>query len=111
MNFPHSGETAVSEQRIVGVIEMIQGAFRGALDGTPARVMQTTDSGYIVELLKANRMFMKGDQVYIGNQDFSPLRASRQATGFRGVGFTLIEEPAVLDALRQKFLREWAIAA
>ena len=101
----------MSEQQVIGVIGMIQGAFRGALDGTPARVMHTTQSGYIVELLKSHGVFMKGDQVYVGNEDFSSLRASRQDAGSRGVVFPLIEEPAIIDALRKKFLREWATAA
>ena len=105
MNFPHIGETAVSEQRVIG---MINGAYRGALDGTPARVRSTTQSGYIVELLKANGVFMQGDHVYVGDEDFSPLRASLQDARYRGVVYPLIEESAVIDALRTKFLQAWA---
>ena len=108
MNFPHIGETAVSQQRVIG---MIKGAYRGALDGTPARVRSTTQSGYIVELLKSNGVFMKGDQVYVGDEDFSPLRASLQDAGYRGVVFPLIEESDVIDTLRTKFLQEWSTAA
>ena len=98
----------MSEQRVIGTIK---GVYRGALESIPARVMIPTESGYIVELLESNGVFMKGDQVYVDDVDFSPLRASLQDAGYRGVVFPLIEESDVIDTLRTKFLQEWSTAA
>ena len=108
MNFPDIGETALREQPVVGTIK---GAFRGALDGTPARVMSRTESGYIVELLVSKGTFIKGDKVYVDDEDFHPLKASSKDTGHRGFILSLIEESDVIDALREKFIQEWTTAA
>ena len=108
MNFPDIGETALREQPVVGTIKA---ALRGALDGTPARVMSRTEFGYIVELLASKGAFVKGDKVYVDDEDFYPLKASIEDTGHRGFILSLIEESDVIDALREKFIQEWATAA
>ena len=108
MNFPHIGETALREQPVLGTIK---GVLRGALDGIPARVVSRTEFGYIVELLASKGAFRKGDKVYVDDGDFYPLQVFIKAMEPRGAIFSLIEESAIIDALREKFIQEWAIAA
>ena len=48
------------KQPIVGTIK---GVFRGALDGTLARLIGRTKFGYTVELLGSKGAFLKGDKV------------------------------------------------
>ena len=107
MNFPDIGETALREQPVVGTIKA---ALRGALDGTPARVMSRTEFGYIVELLASKGAFVKGDKVYVDDGDFYHSGASIKEARHRGVIFSLIEESDVIDGLRKKFIREWSTA-
>ena len=108
MNFPNIGETALSEQSVVG---MIKGAFRGTLDGVPASVMSKTELGYIVELLASKDPFMKGDKVYVDKGHFYQFEAAIKAAEHHDMPFSLIEESDIIDALRRKFIREWSNAA
>jgi|SRR5215468_3175576 len=108
MNFPDVGETALSEQRVIGTIK---GVLRGALDGTPVRVVSRTEFGYVVELLVSKGIFIEGDKLYIDDENFYPLKTSIEEAGYRGVVFSLIEEPDIIDALRKRFLQEWSTAA
>jgi hypothetical protein len=98
----------VSEQPILGTIKDM---LRGALDGILARIVSRTDFGYIVELLASKGAFRKGDKVYVDDGDFYPLKGLSKATGHRGAIFSLIEESDVIDALREKFIQQWSIAA
>ena len=76
----------MKQKMLVGTIH---GAFDGALDGMPARLLRTGKFGYTVELLASKDTFQQGDHVHLSVTEFevdqrtrhedSPRQRKRQA--------------------------------
>ena len=57
----------MKQKMLVGTIH---GAFDGALDGMPARLLRTGKFGYTVELLASKDTFHQGDHVHLSVTEF-----------------------------------------
>ena len=52
------------------LVGTIRGAFQGALDGIPARLVRVRKFGYTVELLASRHQFQAGDRVHLSPAEF-----------------------------------------
>ena len=93
------------------MIGTISGPYCGALDGVLARLLSRTEFGNIVELLEAKGIFDKGAKVCVEDQEFHPLEEKGQNAKRRPSAIPLIEDSETIEALRAKYIQEWARAS
>jgi hypothetical protein len=94
--------------RKLSIVGTISGPYCGALDGTLARLLSRTEFGNIVELLEAKGVFNKGAKVCVEDQEFHPLGEESKNPKRRPVAIPLIEDSETIDALRAKYIDDWA---
>ena len=96
--------------RKLSIVGTISGPYCGALDGALARLLSKTDFGNIVELLEAKGVFNKGEKVCVEDHEFHPLKEGNTNAKRRAPAIPLIEDSDTIEALRAKYINEWARA-